>query len=147
MNVQYIIKARRAQLGLTLKEVAKALGVSEGTVSRYETGDIQNMGIDKIHALSKVLQCSPSYLMGWEELNDNFPLSNVEETIIAKYRKSDDVTKEMVHRILNIETNSNFNFTKYAANSCDIIEEKPETSNEFEKLYPPVGELKPDKDA
>lgn len=103
MNVQDIIKHRRTELGLTLKDVAKALGVSEGTVSRYETGDIQNMGIDKIQSLSKVLQCSPGYLMGWEDIYEDFSLSSTEKQIIVEYRKADDVTKEMVHRVLHIE--------------------------------------------
>ena len=67
MSVQEIIKKRRLELGLTLKDVAKVLGVAEATVSRYETGDIQNMGIDKIADLSKALRCSPAYLMGWED--------------------------------------------------------------------------------
>lgn len=67
MAVQDIIKHRRKELGLTLKEVAEKLNVSEGTVSRYESGDIQNMGIDKIATLAKALQCSPGYLMGWEK--------------------------------------------------------------------------------
>lgn len=66
MEISKIIKNRRIELGLTLKEVADSLGVAESTVSRYESSDIQNMGIDKIEALAKVLQCSPGYLMGWE---------------------------------------------------------------------------------
>ena len=45
-----IIKQRRIELGLTLKDIAKALKVAESTVSRYESSDIQNMGIDKIEA-------------------------------------------------------------------------------------------------
>lgn len=67
MEIHNIIKARRLELNLTLKEVAAALGVSEGTVSRYESKDIQNMGIDKIEPLAKILHCSPGYLMGWEK--------------------------------------------------------------------------------
>ena len=66
MAINQIIKERRLELGLTLKEVATALGIAESTVSRYESSDIQNMGIDKIESLAKVLQCSPAYLMGWE---------------------------------------------------------------------------------
>lgn len=67
MSIQTIIKNRRLELDLTMKDVAKALGVSEATVSRYESGEIQNMGIDKIETLAKVLRCSPGYLMGWED--------------------------------------------------------------------------------
>ena len=67
MDIHNIIKNRRLELGLTLKDVAKSLGVAESTVSRYETSDIQNMGIDKIESLAKVLHCTPEYLMGWEK--------------------------------------------------------------------------------
>lgn len=68
MEIQDRIKLRRKALGLTLKDVAKALGVSEGTISRYESSDIQNMGVNKLPPLARVLQCSPVYLlMGWED--------------------------------------------------------------------------------
>lgn len=66
MDVHDRIKLRRLELGLTLKDVSKRLGVAESTVSRYETEDIKNMGIDKIEKLAQALDCSPGYIMGWE---------------------------------------------------------------------------------
>ena len=67
MEIKDILKERRKELGLTLLDVAKAVGVSEGTVSRWESGDIENMRRDKISALAKSLDISPSVIMGWEE--------------------------------------------------------------------------------
>ena len=67
MEIQDRIRERRKALGLTLKDVAKALGVSEGTVSRYESADIQNMGVNKLTPLARVLQCSPVYLLLGDE--------------------------------------------------------------------------------
>lgn len=67
MEVKDILKNRRIQLGLTMKEVAEAVNVSEATVSRWESGDIANMRRNKIAALASVLQLSPSVIMGWEE--------------------------------------------------------------------------------
>lgn len=67
MDISKMIKSRRLELGLTLRDVANALGTAESTISRYESSNIQNMGIDKIEALAKVLHCSPGYLMGWED--------------------------------------------------------------------------------
>lgn len=67
MKVNEIIKKRRKELGLTLKDVALELGVSESLISRYESNDVKNMGIDKITPLARVLKCSPAYLMGWED--------------------------------------------------------------------------------
>lgn len=67
-NVKTLLRNRRKELGLTMKEVALAVGVSEGTVSRWESGNIANMGRDKINALSKVLNLSPINIMG---INDD----------------------------------------------------------------------------
>ena len=53
------IKARRVELGLTLEDVAKAVGVGRSTVRKWETGMIRNMGRDKIAALAQVLQMNP----------------------------------------------------------------------------------------
>ena len=53
------IKSRRQELGLTLEDVAQAVGVGRSTVRKWETGMIKNMGRDKIAALAKVLQISP----------------------------------------------------------------------------------------
>jgi transcriptional regulator with XRE-family HTH domain len=59
------IKARRIELGLTLEDVAKLLGVSKSTVLKYETNYIKNMGLDKFEALANALQVKPSYLLGF----------------------------------------------------------------------------------
>ena len=67
MKATDVIKMRRKELGLTMKEVANAVGVSEGTVSRWESGDIKNMRRDKIAALANVLDVPPAVLMDWEE--------------------------------------------------------------------------------
>lgn len=55
---------RRKELGLTLEEVGKMVGVSKSTVKKWETGFIENMKRDKIALLAKALQVSPLYIMG-----------------------------------------------------------------------------------
>ena len=70
---------RRKELELTMKQVAEAVGVSEGTVSRWESGAIANMKRDKIHALAKVLKTTPTFIMTGEigdTITSNFP-SNI----------------------------------------------------------------------
>lgn len=61
------IKKRRKELGLSLEDVAKELGVNRSTVLRYESKSIEKMPIDIIPPLAKILKCSPEYLMGWED--------------------------------------------------------------------------------
>lgn len=68
MQIGSRLKEKRHALHLTLADVAKAVGVSRQTLSRYETGVIVNIPSDKIEALAQVLQTTPAYLMGWEML-------------------------------------------------------------------------------
>lgn len=58
------LKARRLELGLTLEDVGKIVGVSKSTVRKWETGFIENMKRDKISLLAKALQISPATLVG-----------------------------------------------------------------------------------
>ena len=60
------IKELRLKNKLTLLEVANALGVSEATAQRYESGEIKNLKYDTIVALANLFKVSPGYLMGWE---------------------------------------------------------------------------------
>lgn len=66
MNIGDIIYSRRKALGLTLEEVGSAVGVSKGTVKKWETGLIANIKRDKIASLAKVLQLSPVVLINGE---------------------------------------------------------------------------------
>lgn len=61
------IAARRKELGLTLDEVAAFVGVNKGTVSRWESGEIDNMRRDKIAKLAEVLKVSPLFVMGMKD--------------------------------------------------------------------------------
>ena len=67
MKANEVIKTRRLDLGLTQKEVADRCGVTEATVSRWESGDIKSMRRGNIAALARVLDVPPSVLMDWEE--------------------------------------------------------------------------------
>ena len=57
------LKARRKELGLTLKEVAEAVGVSESCISRYENGSIRNMGANLVERYAAVLCVDPIELV------------------------------------------------------------------------------------
>ena len=59
MEIKDIIRNRRLALGLTMKQVADAVGVNEATISRWESGEIDNMRRDKISALAKILSIDP----------------------------------------------------------------------------------------
>ena len=56
MKNNNIITTRRTELGLTMKQLADAVGVSESTISRWESGEIVNIRKDKLPALSTALR-------------------------------------------------------------------------------------------
>lgn len=59
LQVGKLIKDKRKYLKITQQEIADYVGVSKSAVSRWESGDIGNMGIDKVSRLSEILQISP----------------------------------------------------------------------------------------
>ena len=61
------IKKRRLEVGMTLEEVAKKVGVSRQTLSRYETGVIDNIPPHRIEQMAKVLRTTPAALIGWDD--------------------------------------------------------------------------------
>lgn len=77
MEIKDILKNRRTELGLTQLDVANAVGVSEATVSRWESGDIANMKRSRIASLASVLKMSPSIIMGWNEEHEAHMPSNI----------------------------------------------------------------------
>ena len=64
MEMKDIIRNRRLELELTQKEVADYVGVSEATLSRWESGEIKNLRRNRIAALAKILQISPAAIVG-----------------------------------------------------------------------------------
>ena len=66
-DIGKILRNRRISLRLTMKQVAEKCFVSEATVSRWESGDIGDMKRSRIAALAKVLQISPSVIVGTDE--------------------------------------------------------------------------------
>lgn len=72
------IKDGRLKKGMTLEELAKAVGVTKATAQKYETGQIEKIGEEKLKRIAEVLdidmlRLSPDYygsLDKWTERND-----------------------------------------------------------------------------
>ena len=67
MNMGDKIHQLRLEKGLTLEELGNKVGVGKSTVRKWENGIIANMKRDKIILISKALDTTPAYLMGWNE--------------------------------------------------------------------------------
>lgn len=82
------IKEMRIKRGYTLAYVADKLGIKEATMQRYESGEIKNIKHETITSLAEILNCSPSYLMGWENSINSKPAYENVEQLIARNGKS-----------------------------------------------------------
>ena len=67
MNIGQRIKMRRKELGMSVDRLAELINKNRATIYRYEKNEIENMPYDVIEPLAKVLDVSPSYLMGWDD--------------------------------------------------------------------------------
>ena len=98
MNIGVNIKNRRNQLGITLLELAEAIGVREATVQRYESGSIKNIKHETIINIANALKTTPAYLMGWSDDTKNqpqeLPLTADEKKLIAYFKLCDDEDKK-----------------------------------------------------
>lgn len=72
MTTNELLKSKRKELNLTMKQVADFVGVSEATVSRWESGNIANMGRDKIALLSQILKLTPGAIAGYDSYQKEF---------------------------------------------------------------------------
>lgn len=61
------IKMLREQKSMTLEELGNKVGVGKSTVRKWENGMIANMRRDKIAKIANALDCSPAYLLGWDQ--------------------------------------------------------------------------------
>ena len=71
MTIGDRILEKRDEHGMTLEDIAKLIGVSRQTMSRYETGAIKGVPSDKIELIAKALGTTPGYLMGWEDKSED----------------------------------------------------------------------------
>lgn len=67
------IKERRLALNLTQEELAQRLGLQKSAIAKYESGRVENIKRSVLAKMAEVLECSPTYLMGWDDEQPSAP--------------------------------------------------------------------------
>ena len=93
------IRKYRQVAGLSQKELASRLGISNSRVSNWEQG-INRPDADMLADICRVLEVSPSDLLGVTLTDDEF--SSEERALIAAYRAKPDV-QQAVKILLGVE--------------------------------------------
>ena len=92
------IKERRAEIGLTLLQLANKVGVKEATAQRWESGAIKNIPYERIVDIANALKCTPQYLMGWDV--EEKPASKEEDGLDAELiKKLTQLTPEEIAKV------------------------------------------------
>ena len=80
------ISSARDQRGMTLDEIAKAVGVSKSTIQRYEKGTIERIKLPVIESIARVLKVDPNWLIGNTDVPGYSPVSDLapDEWILNK---------------------------------------------------------------
>lgn len=108
MNVGDRIKKRRLELGLTQEELAKKAGYkSRSSINKIELS--RDLPLPKVQEVARILDCSPSYLLGWEDKTNivetaktDVMLSNMEHKLKEYALKLSKLSKDKQQNIFNL---------------------------------------------
>lgn len=90
------IKEQRLAMGYTQDELAHKLGLQKSAIAKYENGRVGNIKRSIIEQMAHILNCKPSYLMGWEE---NIDEDQPTPTTIAAHFDGEEYSEEQLERI------------------------------------------------
>lgn len=95
MTIGERIKQRRIELGLTQTELAHKMGLtSKTTICKAETTDF-NPTTDRVREFAKALDCTPAYLMGWEDSKTNVIIEKAEKSSIINETSAEDMARAL----------------------------------------------------
>ena len=95
------LKKRRLELGMTLKNVADIVGVTESTVRKWEVGIIANMKKNKLEKLANALQTTIPYILGLEDNEDKKTSKIINkyielENLVKSEKEKEDILEEIL---------------------------------------------------
>lgn len=62
----YNIKAIREARGISQAQLAQLTGIKQQQISRYESGNVDTIGLARIVKIAQALEAHPSELYNWE---------------------------------------------------------------------------------
>jgi transcriptional regulator with XRE-family HTH domain len=108
MTVGERIRQKRIELGLTQEELAKKAGYkSRSSINKIECS--RDLPLSKVKKVAALLECSPSYIMGWQDdssiietANKDLALSNMSERIKDYALILNDMPSEQQENIISL---------------------------------------------
>lgn len=101
MSIGERIKMKRLELGMSLEDLGKCLGVNRSTVKRYEDGKIKHIPQNTMETLAVVLKTTPAYLMGWDNDTDSGDLE-LDGEVLMLAREMQNLPEDKRNLLKNI---------------------------------------------
>lgn len=89
----------REKRGLSQVELADRIGVSKQTMYKYENDIITNIPSDKIELMAQTLKTTPAYIMGWEELDREQKVSEIEAAFNLLTPEQQKLVTDLIHSL------------------------------------------------
>ena len=102
MTIGEKIRLRREQLGLSQSELAKRIGVTQGSIGNYENG-VSNPKMELLPRLFEALNTDANFLFGETGKLQKMEFTYSETIMIENYRCLDDYGKKAVNDLLKTE--------------------------------------------
>lgn len=112
MTVGERIKQKRIELNLSQDELAKKVGYkSRSSIQKIENA--RKLPLDKVQIMAVALDCTPSYLMGWEdeagektihgELTEAYVKSSEDRELLDRYHNVSPETRNSIDLLIEAD--------------------------------------------
>ena len=86
MSIGDRIKYYREQAGMTMEQLAQAIGVQNSAINKYEKGVVTNIPINRIRQIADALGINARLLLDFLDENSADRLTNEEKELLAIFR-------------------------------------------------------------
>ena len=93
------IREKRLENDLTMNELAEKLGVQASAVNKWEKGAVENIKRSTIAQMAKIFDCSPGWLMGFQDVKPAIPAFDVKH--IELVNMFSQLTESQQEHIMN----------------------------------------------
>lgn len=95
------IKELRTIANMSQEELGRRVGVQRAAINKYEKGTVENIPIKTIEKIANVFEVSPTYIVGWNDIESN-PLSAEIKVLqgVKRFYGSDSV--DLLERFIHL---------------------------------------------
>ena len=124
------IKYLRTINNMSQEELGKRVGVQRAAINKYEKGTVENIPIATIEKIANVFDVSPTYIVGWDNVESN-PLSAEVRVLRGVKRFYGSESVDLLEGFMSLNPKGKRKVQQYLADMCLIYEDENEEVGTF----------------